>query len=56
LIQDDFTRERGLLYLDVSSWQAVAQQIIDEKRTDKVPDLNKAMTFEVLDLVYPKKP
>jgi NitT/TauT family transport system substrate-binding protein len=53
LIDDEWTRSHGLLSLDTDSWQAVAQQVVDLKRTDHVPDLNKALTFEVLNLVYP---
>jgi NitT/TauT family transport system substrate-binding protein len=53
LIEDAYTREHGLLTLDRDSWQAVAQQVVDEKRVDTPPDVNKATTFEVLDLVYP---
>jgi NitT/TauT family transport system substrate-binding protein len=55
LIDDEWTRQHGLLSLDMDSWQAVAQQVVDLKRTDRMPDLNKATTMDVLNLVYPPK-
>jgi hypothetical protein len=44
-----------LLSLDMDSWQSVAQQVVDLKRTDHMPDLSKATTMDVLNIVYPPK-
>ena len=52
LIADAFTKEKGLLYLDQSSWDAVAKQVVEEKRVDKPVDMSKVLTYEVLDLAY----
>jgi NitT/TauT family transport system substrate-binding protein len=54
LIADEFTKQYGLLYLDMDSWQAAAKEVVAQKRTDKAPDLNTVLTFTVLDQVYPK--
>jgi NitT/TauT family transport system substrate-binding protein len=52
LIADEFTMENGLLALDPDSWQAVAQQVVEEGRVENAVDLSAVMTSEVVDLAY----
>lgn len=54
LIADDFTKARGLLYLDKDTFESVAKNVVEQKRTDKAPDMSKVLTFSVLDLAYKK--
>ena len=55
MIEDDFTRDNGLLNLDRDSWDAVARQVVEEGRVDSMPDVSKALTFEALNIVYPPR-
>ncbi len=55
LIADDFTAQHGLLYLDQESWQAVAEQVLNEGRVKSPVDLTKVMTTSVLDQAYATK-
>ncbi len=55
LIGDDFTQKYGLLYLNQESWQAVADQVLNEGRVKAPVDLTKVMTTSVLDEAYATK-
>ncbi len=49
LIDTDFTKAHGLLYLNDDLWKAQAQQALDQKRITKIPDLDTARSFAILD-------
>jgi hypothetical protein len=52
LLADEFTLENGLLALDMESWEAVANQVVEEGRVEGPVDLTTVMTFEVVELAY----
>jgi ABC-type nitrate/sulfonate/bicarbonate transport system substrate-binding protein len=49
LIADDFTKEHGLLYLNDELWQLQARQALDQGRVSKLPVLDTARSYAILD-------
>ena len=49
LFTDAITKEHGLMYLNTDTWKLVAQQILTQKRVDKLVNIDDALTLSILD-------